>query len=377
MSELNAKFKDSVFVVTENVNCPFYFKGDEMEVKSGAFTLTKGGGTCLILAADIAGIVSFDQPVTKKGSHLPKQVQHQGEFQCSGCRGFIKFTHKQSSQYMTGQMKILAEAQQNAKINEARVYFNTLRKIELFSVLNDEELMETGKMLEFEELPWQFPIVEQGAPGDRLIVLLEGKVEMIDEQGNVLEELEEGGVIGEMSLISGERVSRTVMTVTPCRIGTLDKNDFKTVKNRFPVLQEHFHKILVNRYHKRSERHEQAVFTSGMTGQLIDISAVELCQMINSNRKSGQLLLDFDHDDGSMTTGRVIFKEGEIIGACHTYSRENQEDGKNAFFKMLAMSKGRFQFIPTLTPKQQQLKPIGGFAGLIMEGVQYIDDMNA
>jgi CRP/FNR family transcriptional regulator, cyclic AMP receptor protein len=101
-----------------------------------------------------------------------------------------------------------------------------------------------------------------------------------------------------------------------------------------------------------------------MVGQLTDISPVELCQMINSIQKTGRLIIDSNE-----TKALLLFYEGEVLQA--TY---DEYKGKDAFYRILAMTKGRFKFIQGLTNTEKKLNVIGGFMAMLMEGMRRIDD---
>jgi hypothetical protein len=103
---------------------------------------------------------------------------------------------------------------------------------------------------------------------------------------------------------------------------------------------------------------------SGMVGQLADISLVELCQMINSNQKTGHLKLEYD-----TTRALILFNEGEIV-----YAEINNLTGKEAFYEILCMHNGRFKFVHGLTAAEKNLNVIGGFMGMLMEGMKRLDD---
>ena len=66
---------------------------------------------------------------------------------------------------------------------------------------------------------------------------------------------------------------------------------------------------------------------SGMVGQLSDISPVELCQMINSNQKTGKLNLESEEK-----RAKILFNEGELV-----HAEIDGLSGKEAFYKILTV----------------------------------------
>jgi CRP/FNR family cyclic AMP-dependent transcriptional regulator len=354
------RFRNGVFVITEEINCPLYNATEELQVNEGVLTLTAGKPTCLVLARDLVKIVSEDSSYEKFSEGLSKKVK----FECGGCAGLIRFEFKKDKEFATLQMKLLAAAERRKMIRDTSVFAGLLRTIEIFSSLTDDDLVDLAALLELTEYPWQFPIAQKGDPGDRLFILLSGKAEVIDEQGVVLAELYKGEVFGEMSLLSGERVSTTIMAAEPSQIAVMNQKNFKHILNRFPTLQVFFYKLLVSRITKMNVQRAQEL-SSGMVGQLSDLAPVELCQMINANQKTGRLNIEFEDK-----YSHLLFNEGELV-----YAECEGKVGKDAFYKLLTYHDGRFKFTQGLTKEQRSYEVLGGFMGMLMEGMQRLDDL--
>ncbi len=354
------RFRNGIFIITEENNCPLYNVGEEMEVKEGALRLPASKSTCLILAKDVIDLTTED---------IAFETLHQGasektKFECGGCTGLIRFEFKKEKGYATLQMKLLAAAERKEKIKEVAQYAATLRAITLFSALSDDDLLDLSTLLEFEDYDWGFPIAQRGNPGVKLYIIITGRVEVIDDDGVVLAEMGTGEVFGEMSLLSGERITTTIQAAAPCKLATLSQKNFRHVLNRYPALQVFFYKLLVSRITKINEQRAEEL-SSGMVGQLSDISPVELCQMINSNQKTGHLKIE-----SSEFNGRILFNEGEIIK-----SDFGLRQGKEACYEMLALGEGRFKFIQGLSSNERKLPVVGGFMAMLMEGMKRLDDL--
>jgi hypothetical protein len=102
-----------------------------------------------------------------------------------------------------------------------------------------------------------------------------------------------------------------------------------------------------------------------MTGQLAEISTVDLFQLINSSQKTGKV--EFSLDDG---TAVVLFHEGELVQA-----RYNFLAGKDAIFALLGKLSGHFVYTSGISEEAKKLDIIGGFMGLIMEGMRRLDEL--
>lgn len=354
------QFRDGVFIITEESNCPLYNVGEEFVISEISMQFPTGKPTCLVLAHDIFDIASEENVVFEKYS---KGEAKKSKFECGGCTGIIRFEFKKEKEFATLQMKLLAAAERKDKIKLVADFAGLLRTIDLFKMLTDDDLLDLAALLTLDEYQWGFPICQKGDPGSGLFIIISGRVEVVDDEGVTLAEMERGEVFGEMSLLTGDRVTATIIASEPCKIARMNQKNFRHILNRFPALQVFFYKLLVSRITavnlKRAEE-----LGSGMVGQLADIPPVELCQMINSIQKTGRLVID-----SNISKAHLVFHEGEILQAVF-----NGEEGKEAFYKILAMTKGRFKFIQGLSSNERQMDVIGGFMAMLMEGMKRIDD---
>jgi len=353
------QFRNGVFVITEESHCPLYNVEEELDIREGHLTLPTGKITCLILASKLIDIVSAD----KEYQRYSQGGIEKTKFECGGCTGIIRFEYKKAKGFSTVQMKLLVAADRREKIKGVSTFAGLLRKIETFSVLSDDDLLDLATLLELEEYPFQFPIIQKGDPGNRFFIIISGTAEVIDDYGTTLSEMQKGEVFGEMSLLSGERATITIMASSPCQLAVMTQKNFRHILARFPALQVFFYKILVNRITKINLQRTEEL-ASGMVGQLSDISMVELCQMINANQKTGRLHIEYE---GGLSV--VVFNEGELVEA-----QFNELAGKDAFYEILTIENGRFKFTQGLTESEQNYSVIGGFMALLMEGMKRLDD---
>jgi CRP-like cAMP-binding protein len=354
-------FRNGIFIITEEDHCPLYNVREELRVSEGILTLSAGKPTCLLLARELIALASADNSYENYSLGSVTKAK----FECGGCVGLIRFEYKKEKEFATLQMKLLAAAERRERIQETSGFAGLLRSIDIFSPLSDEDLLDLATLLELIEYPWQFPITQKGDPGNRLYILLTGKAEVIDDHGVTLAELDRGEVFGEMSLLSGERVSTTIMAAETCLVAVMNHKNFRHILVRFPTLQVFFYKLLVSRITKMNLQRAEEL-ASGMVGQVTDISLVELCQMINFNQKTGKLNIEFEEKRAV-----IMFHEGELV-----YAEINGLVGKEAFYQILAVSSGRFKFTQGLTEKEKRRNVIGGFMGMLMEGMKRLDDRN-
>lgn len=353
------QFRNGIFIITEEDHCPLYNVREEMKLSEGILSLPAGKPTCLTLGKELIEIASAGNSYESYSQGMNQKAK----FECGGCTGLIRFEYKKDRGFATLQMKLLAAAERREKIKGTSGFAGLLRSVNIFSTLSSEDLLDLSTLLELNEFPWQFPIAQKGDPGDRLFVLLSGRAEVIDDHGVAIAELQKGEVFGEMSLLSGERVSATIMTAETCQVAVMNQKNFRHVLNRFPTLQIFFYKLLVSRITKMNMQRAEEL-ASGMVGQLSDISPVELCQMINANQKTGKLNIESD-DRRAM----IMFNEGELV-----YVELDSLVGREAFYQILTVDTGRFNFSQGLTVQEKSYDVLGGFMGMLMEGMKRLDD---
>lgn len=353
------QFRNGVFVITEERHCPLYNVGEELQVNDGVLRLPAAKPACLTLTRDIIQLASEDvvYELYLQGS------RQKTKFECGGCTGIIRFEFKKERDFSTIQMRLLAAAERREKLKSVSRFAGLLRTIDIFRPLSDDDLLDLATLLKLEDYNWGFPILQKGDPGSNLFIIIDGRVEVMDDDGVTLAEMGRGDVFGEMSLLSGDRVTTTIMAMEPCQIASLSQKNFRHVLNRFPALQVFFYKLLVSRITTINFQRAEEL-ASGMVGQLADIPPLELCQMINSNQKTGRLKLEVGQEKAVL-----LFNEGELVSA--TY---NSKEGQEAFYDCLAISEGRFKFVQGLSHQEMELDILGGFMGMLMEGMKRIDD---
>ncbi|MGD9947619.1 MAG: cyclic nucleotide-binding domain-containing protein [Desulfobulbus sp.] len=353
-----SKYRDAIFVVTEEQVCPIYNVGEEFKVDNSALTVPEGKTTCLLMVQELMAAVSE----RKSMKHFSPYGVQRLSFECGGCTGLIRFEFKKDKEFATLQMKLLAAAEQRAKMRHLDQFYGLLRQLEIFEPLDDNSLRDLSGQLKLKDYDSNKVILKKGDPGTSLYIVLEGKVAVIGENGQTLSEMSAGNIFGEMSLLSGEPITTNIHSREKTRLASLSSKDFKHTLNRYPILQVFFYRMLVERAQANTMR--SGSISSGMTGRLSDINAVELFQLINSSQKSGKIQLSLD--DGN---AEVVFNEGELIKTAYKNLSE-----KDAFFALLAKSDGNFTYTSGLNDTEKQLPVIGGFMGLVMEGMRRVDE---
>ena len=126
--------------------------------------------------------------------------------------------------------------------------FEFLARAPLFEGLTAAELDQLGPSMHSRTLEPGEEICRGGEPGDSLFVLVAGLAHVLaaDEagEGRVVAKLRRGDVVGEMSLLTGEPRSATVVAALPTDVLELRQGDFAAAIGRFPVLLNNLNRIL-------------------------------------------------------------------------------------------------------------------------------------
>lgn len=137
---------------------------------------------------------------------------------------------------------------------------HTLRQMDLFSSLSEEECAHLAKTLTYAPFAKGDIITRQGAVAHWLYVLVSGEVDIWYEinkhERKLLTTLPSGRVFGEMGLMTGEPRRATVIAHSDVECYRIDKPSFEHIIHCRPELAEEFARIL-------TERNQQLVAVQG------------------------------------------------------------------------------------------------------------------
>lgn len=353
MNTSDEKYCDAVFIIIEEHACPVYNVGEELKVQNFCLSATSYKPACLHLTQKIADILT----IKEKKSGFTQVTAPKSQFDCGGCEGMIHFEYKKEKDFATMQMKMLKEAEERRNRHLIEKHFEELRKLDIFKSLDDHSLVDLTLLLEFKTILQNKRVVKKGAPGNHLYIILKGTVAVIRDDGSRAVEIKEGEIFGEMSLLSGEPVSKSIHTTEDTLVAMLSLKNFRDVLRSYQKLQFFLLKMLVDRAQTIALR--SGNITSGMIGELTEINTVDLFQIINSKKKTGAVHL-------SLKEGKAVifFKEGEII-----YARFQKHRQKQAVFQLLNAQNGNFRYTRGIPNELKKAPPIGPFNDLLMEGM--------
>ena len=119
------------------------------------------------------------------------------------------------------------------------------------------DLLEIFKDFDaLEAFPAGATIIEEGAEGNLMYVVVEGEVS-VSIKSKILAIAGEGEIVGEMALISSDLRSATVTAKTDCRLAPIDQASFESMLRHVPDFSMHVMNVLASRLQNAYELIEQ------------------------------------------------------------------------------------------------------------------------
>ncbi|MFH2064100.1 MAG: DUF4388 domain-containing protein [Pseudomonadota bacterium] len=331
-------------ILTDTDDCPLYQPEETFVLQGHALTPPQDKPVCLILSADIQQLIA-GQNHSETGKNIL--------FHCSGCNG------RATLEYRPDVFRKNRSGPDRHVDNIAKILSN-------FSMFQSIDRDQIGKLVKFLKLA-QFSkgdyIIRKGEPGKNLYIILSGTIEVLGDNNIRIAVLKKGEVFGEMSLLSGDPVGADIKVAEPAKVLYFQSHDFRRVLHRFPTMQLYLAKLLSKRL-ARTNIDKLSENTAGISGTLSDTPPPEICQAINMNQKTGVLILHLSSGDAA-----ISFRDGDIVRAEY-----GKWSGRDAFFEILKDTEGRFSFHPGLSPEEMQMKELGHFMCLLMEGISRVDE---
>ena len=134
---------------------------------------------------------------------------------------------------------------------EVLLRMKTLRRVELFSQMNDDELRKLAERLKYAPFAKGNIISKRGAIAHWLYIIINGEAEVYVEAANgekhVLNVLSKGSFFGEMGMMTGAPRSASVIAKTDVECYRLDKEAFEEILLARPGIAEGVSHVLVAR----------------------------------------------------------------------------------------------------------------------------------
>lgn len=172
----------------------------------------------------------------------------------------------------------------------SRMVVKKLRQLDMLKNA-DEDLLEAlaKKMKPVAYLP-NVNICVQDDPGDRLFFITRGKAKVI-RHDQILGELPEGSLFGEMSFFYGEPRSATVASSSYCRLMELSFSDFETLAAEHESLLENIQDLARRRNQENKTEDEKEAFILGY----LNTTVTQKSPSISLPHSEGSTQLFFTH----------------------------------------------------------------------------------
>ncbi|NLB63298.1 MAG: cyclic nucleotide-binding domain-containing protein [Fibrobacter sp.] len=210
-------------------------------------------------------------------------------------------------------------------------------------------------------------ILIEGTEGKHFFVLQSGRAQVCGEvykgQTTEVAVLEKGSCFGEMSLISDEFTSNTVLAMEDCTVLLMNKADFVKFVSDNPGVLILLYKIMADRLRVKNQAYSSILRTSLMGhGKVIPVE--DVAQTFEKNAYTATLFVNND-DEG----GFLAFKKGQLFCA-----QTENAGGADALGQILAWGGDVFFRVDdTQLPDKANL-PKASTTSLILDAMRYIDE---
>lgn len=209
---------------------------------------------------------------------------------------------------------------------------NVIGTVPLFEALNEQDQAELRRMMTETTLRRGETLFNEGDPGDRLYVLVEGKVKLghtaPDGRENLIAVLGPSEMLGELTLFDPGPRSTTASAVAPTRLLTLEHSDLMGLLDSRPELAKHMLKALAQRLRRTNTALADLVFSDvpGRVAKALmdladrfgrptdegvhvphDLTQEELAQLVGASRETvNKSLADFVSRGWIRLEGRAV-----------------------------------------------------------------------
>jgi CRP-like cAMP-binding protein len=232
--------------------------------------------------------------------------------------------------------------------------FEQLKNIPLFSFVSDEDLELIAEKLELRYFPANTQLIEEGDPGDCLYLIKNGRVKVFAKHEDLKQEiilsyLDAGDHFGEMSLISGEPRSASVVSVSDIEVWELNRSVFDSLIMNNPNITLTLTHLLTQRLkeaniaRKESEEYYEQKFMPH--GNLSEIHVVQLLKYAEDNSLTGEIILE-----NNDSNAHFIYQKGQLL----QLEFEGKEEDE-AMDIILEWETGSYKVEPNLSKPEEQI----------------------
>lgn len=174
-----------------------------------------------------------------------------------------------------------------------------LKKVPLFSEISGPDLRRIEKIGTIRRFRPDERIFAEDTAGDRLYVVLSGRVKIFSSFGKrnkTLAYLEKGEFFGEMSLLDRELRSASSVALEECELLVISKQDFRALIERFPRISLQIMKTLSQRL-RQADREIESLAFGHVLGR-VAAALLELSEKYGEKTPSGlRIRMPLNHRD--------------------------------------------------------------------------------
>ncbi len=171
-----------------------------------------------------------------------------------------------------------------------------LKEVPFFRSLGRDSIDFITERLKFKQFKGKSTICKVGDPGDKMWIILSGKVAVTASNGETLAEIGSGNYFGEMALLTGEPRSATVIAADDTETFVLEKNDFDVILEKYPSISIAMSKIMSQRLRdtnavvsEKAKQIKSGGQPAGPSGSLKEKHITEVIAFCESNSLTGHL----------------------------------------------------------------------------------------
>jgi CRP-like cAMP-binding protein len=321
-------------------NCPFYTKGDSLQVQMpGVF-----GNQPTMCSMPVATFIPVAMDGTRAEGHIEAGYKN-----CS-CRWSYCAVSKLSKPAIAVEEVLAAETQM------ARPFL---------------EQMPVGVARAFRERATALRyrsgdiILQANTTSSHFHVILKGMARIASRggDGRVLElsVLRKGDCFGEMSILTGAATSNQVDAAEECLTLAIPRDDFHKLVAEFPVLSIILYRMLSKRIKATNQKLAQ-LLSPGLSGDLRFFAFTDLVQTVMTARMTGTLMVE-----QAESRARFGFRVGGLV-----HGSLGNAAGTQAVDDVLRWTTGSFRFHPDQMPPGDNLD--GDTMSILLEGLRRMDE---
>lgn len=211
-------------------------------------------------------------------------------------------------------------------------------------------------------------ILESNSAGAFFYVLQSGRAQVCGEvykgQHTEVAILEKGSCFGEMSLISDEPISNTIIAQEDCTVLHMSKGDFVKFVSDNPGILILLYKIMADRLRVKNKAYA-AILRTNLMGHGHVLPLIDLAQSFEKSRYTATVFVNNDSDGGY-----VAFKDGHIFCA-----QLGKMSGADAIEQIFAWGDDVFFRVDdTQLPERANITANASTTSIILDALRNIDE---